>query len=68
MQSNSCLKALVPMAKLNLSTGNFINVEKRNPMQESTQSKHSTNDGICFLHFLLQEAADVSVLKLKLKL
>lgn len=37
-------------------------------MQESTQSKCLTDDGIFFLHFLLQEAADVSVLKLKLKL
>lgn len=46
------------MAKLNLSTGNFLNVEKRNPVQESTRSKCLTDDGIYFLHFLLQGAAD----------
>lgn len=51
MQSESCLKVLFLTVKLILSTGNFINPENRNAVQESTQGKCLTDDGNFLLSF-----------------
>lgn len=56
------------MAKLNLSTGNFINPEKRNPMQESTQSKCLTNDSVFFPLFPTMGGSGCSSVEIEIKI